>query len=123
MTPSPSSQEGAVGLKACPFCGGPASLKENVDYHTGKPNGLFWVQCDPCDCFPESCWCKPRDEAIAAWNARPTPDLGDVDELVSKLSRCRELFYEIRMDWSDPRDECREGMATLDAIMERIKSA
>jgi hypothetical protein len=36
------------------------------------------------------------------------------------LSKCSELFYEIRMDWSDPREECREGMAIARALLTDI---
>jgi Lar family restriction alleviation protein len=63
----------AVDLLPCPFCGGSASLKQDHDYNTGEPNGLWWVQCDPCDMFPDSAWGKSKEEAVAAWNRRTTP--------------------------------------------------
>src|SRR3990172_4188835 len=33
------------------------------------------------------------------------------------LEKCKELFTEIRGDWSDPRAECREGWAVIDAAL------
>jgi len=36
-----------------------------------------------------------------------------IEVLRSALTRCRELFDEIRNDWSDPRSECRAGWAVI----------
>jgi hypothetical protein len=70
-------------LLPCPFCGGPAMLKEDISYKTGKPTGLWWVQCDPCDTFPDACWHKPKDEAVAAWNTRtPAPTSGVTEAMI-----------------------------------------
>lgn len=42
----------------------------------------------------------------------------EVESLREALTKCRELFSEIRMDWSDPRAECREGWAIIDAALQ-----
>jgi hypothetical protein len=61
-------------------------------------------------------WATPLTEAekieatIGAFSAR-------VEQLEEALSKCRELFSEIRADWSDPRDEIREGWAVIDAAL------
>lgn len=64
------SSENITALLPCPFCGGEATIHENVSYETSESTGLWWVQCDPCDMFPDQAWCKPKAEAIAAWNTR-----------------------------------------------------
>jgi hypothetical protein len=46
-----------------------------------------------------------------------TCDVGD--ELIAALRQAREHFTEIRMDWSDPRDEIRAGWAVIDAALAR----
>lgn len=33
------------------------------------------------------------------------------------LGECRELFVELRGDWSDNRGPCREGLAIIDAAL------
>ena len=40
-------------------------------------------------------------------------------DLLGALQRCRALFSEIRNDWTDPRADCREGLATCDAAISR----
>lgn len=43
--------------------------------------------------------------------------LGNADTLADALKRCRELFSEIRGDWTDPREQCREGWRVIDAAL------
>jgi len=43
------------------------------------------------------------------------------DDLLEALGRCRELFSDIRGDWSDPRADCREGWAIIDAAIAKAK--
>lgn len=38
--------------------------------------------------------------------------------LASALERCRSLFREIRLDWTDPRSETREGIEIIDIALE-----
>ena len=40
-----------------------------------------------------------------------------IKELEGALEKCGELFSEIRGDWSDPRSECREGWAIINAAL------
>lgn len=54
----------AYELKPCPFCGGPASLKQ------GQP-GSWWVQCLSCMAGSSD---VGHDHAIDLWNRRIFPD-------------------------------------------------
>lgn len=47
----------------CPFCGWPAELFDSGD-------APFWVEC--LDCFAQGPPEDTSDEAVAAWNSRPT---------------------------------------------------
>jgi hypothetical protein len=70
MTPSPSSQEEARELKACPKCEG-----TNIVIDQMSPHGKRYTRyCDTCDWSTATF--ETPEEATAAWN-RPTPDLGD----------------------------------------------
>lgn len=40
-----------------------------------------------------------------------------VEQLEGALAACRELFTELRGDWSDNRGPCREGFAIIDAAL------
>lgn len=40
-----------------------------------------------------------------------------VPQMIEALMKAREMFHEIRMDWSDPRAECREGTEAIDAAL------
>lgn len=37
------------------------------------------------------------------------------------LLECRDLFSELRGDWSDNRGPCREGMMIIDKVLEGAK--
>jgi hypothetical protein len=98
MTPSPSSQEEARELKACPLCGADAELYLERDQPAS-------IMCKHGHIF-RGCYGHVGDEAkmIAAWNTRPTPDLGDVDELVERIDRLRKerrRIYEVAGDEVD----------------------
>jgi hypothetical protein len=58
------------------------------------------------------------DEAVPLSPNVPNPEASEI--MREALKRCRELFYEIRMDWSDPRSECREGVALIDEALSSI---
>lgn len=40
-------------------------------------------------------------------------------EMMAALDACEALFTEIRNDWTDPRSECREGWAVIQAVREK----
>ena len=75
MTPTPDKPAGEA-LKACPFCGGEASVD---DYSTSyRPNArpLYGVACANDDCPIEAAIVSSdRAQAVAAWNTRATLDL------------------------------------------------
>lgn len=52
-------------IKLCPFCNWPAVL-----FDTQEPP--YWVECT--DCFAQGAPEDSREEAIASWNRRPTPE-------------------------------------------------
>lgn len=83
-----SSQEEARELKACPFC---AAIPNIAFSHEAGQWDVYEIECD-CGVSVYGPCGYEGDEAKAAtirkWNRRPTPDLGDVDELVEEL---REL--------------------------------
>lgn len=69
-------------LLPCPFCGGPAELRQDVNYQTGEPlNAAWFAICSPCDLIRDQAWSVPRDTAIEQWNTRaaltPSPCPGD----------------------------------------------
>ncbi|HDZ21959.1 hypothetical protein LCGC14_0568720 [marine sediment metagenome] len=37
--------------------------------------------------------------------------------LLAALNRCSELFGAIRLDWQDPRSDCREGQEVITAAL------
>ena len=53
-------------------------------------------------------WILTRAEAMA----------GRVNRAEGALGECRELFAELRGDWSDNRGPCREGMMIIDKVLE-----
>lgn len=57
-------------LKACPFCGDKAYLREAPD-SGGKP---YWEPyCGGCFCNLDGAW-ETQERAISAWNKRPPPE-------------------------------------------------
>lgn len=54
-----------VKLKPCPFCGGEA------DYRT--MGNCVYIVCTKCGCNTQTFHYKERQEAIKAWNNRPSP--------------------------------------------------
>ncbi len=40
-----------------------------------------------------------------------------IAQMREALSQCRDLFWDIRNDWSDPRSECHEGSRIIDAAL------
>ncbi|GAO78686.1 Lar family restriction alleviation protein [Sphingopyxis sp. C-1] len=72
-------------LLPCPFCGGPAELRQDVNYQTGEPlNAAWFAICSPCDLIRDQAWSVPRDTAIEQWNTRAalTPSaLSDLQRL------------------------------------------
>lgn len=120
MTDNPTQSPAGGELKPCPFCGGEASVHQDNDYSTGKPVDRWWVQCTPCDMFPEAAWCKPIDEAIAAWNNRavlaasqPARDeVADRDSLRKQIKALKIPNYVA--DYSG--NTCSAGQGFTDAI-------
>jgi len=43
-----------------------------------------------------------------------------LDEDTSVLEQCRELFLDLRQDWSDNRGACREGIALINSVLNQI---
>lgn len=86
-------------LKACPFCGAGAELREMAPYPNQRP-GEYYATCPSCDIVPDQAWSKPRDEAIAAWNTRPLTggvteeNAPDFAEMLDVLEDCRSYLTE-----------------------------
>lgn len=48
-----------------------------------------------------------------------------LEMLLAEFEECAEQFSRIRNDWSDPRDECRAGWASIErgkALLQELKS-
>jgi hypothetical protein len=110
-------REEAMTLLPCPFCGGKAELREDLDYHTGKPNGKWWAICPPCDLIRDQGFCVSRDEAITAWNTR-TPD-PRIEVLERALAYAHGRLEQLRI-WNavpiDVRNHCIGSLNYLDAL-------
>lgn len=52
-------------LKACPFCGGEAFIREDSSHSTA-----FFVGCSDWDCFGNMMWDQTEAEARRKWNTR-----------------------------------------------------
>lgn len=39
------------------------------------------------------------------------------ERMRAALKRCSDLFSEIRGDWTDPRNQCREGWRVIDEAL------
>ncbi len=44
-------------------------------------------------------------------------------ELLEALQKCRALFSEIKGDFTDPREECREGWAIIDTAIAKATAS
>jgi Zn finger protein HypA/HybF involved in hydrogenase expression len=87
-----SSQEEARELKACPFCG-----SDEIGVH---PDERSVMLCDTCEAQgPRISFGEPLS-AEERWNTRPTPDLGDVDELVERLISCAKK-HQLTVEYGD----------------------
>lgn len=76
-------------LKACPFCGGEAELKEY--------NGLWLVVCGNLSCKSQINGFT-KTEAITAWNTRVSPTITGIQcsgcdtEIKDELDGCTRTF-------------------------------
>lgn len=52
---------------------------------------------------------------------RSAPQPEAISKAVEALEACAELFMEIRMDWTDPRSECREGMEICESALSALR--
>lgn len=54
------------GLKPCPFCGGEATVSQDVNYD------WWYVECSNDNCAVDVATkiCETKDEAISIWNRR-----------------------------------------------------
>ena len=52
-------------LKACPFCGGDASVKQ---HYIVQKKAMYKIGCDACG-FALN-WCERKSHAIKLWNRR-----------------------------------------------------
>jgi len=68
------TKAGAV-LLPCPFCGKEATLcaERSRDNNGMYPFGTSYVECSDRDCGAQLGGFNSRDDAIGAWNTRPTP--------------------------------------------------
>ena len=89
-----------VTLAPCPFCGGNATLVQDLHYGTIDPMPEGWyVQCGPCDIVPDSAWHRPKAEAIAAWNARANqPPAQDKPQFHDAFSKWKNLNHAERRE-------------------------
>lgn len=105
-------------LKACPFCGGEASLSQGQMGPTRAQ--ADYVECLDCAASGEMFFSK--DMAMRVWNAR-TPDFDTVAEILAagkleqmtiamfkpKYTRLLDFVRELTFDFPD-RDNYREVM-------------
>ncbi len=63
---------------------------------------------------------RQRGWSVRPLYAHPAPDR-DAVEALEKLEKARDLFGDIRGDFSDPRSECREGMELIAAALRTLK--
>lgn len=84
-------------LLPCPFCGSPGVIIENIGRSKGESK-KHHAGCDnpKCDMYGGLCsWHHKREDTIAAWNRRVTPELAQrVIELEAENARLRETVVE-----------------------------
>lgn len=68
-------------LRECPFCDGSGGVPMLASIRAG---GLEWWYVECGDCNAQGPELGGPDEAIAAWNTRPTPDAAEREGLASK---------------------------------------
>lgn len=76
-------------LKTCPFCGGEATLCENLDY--------AYVYCRDCGCQTDESHVSAK-EAIAAWNQRAERTCKAIPGRMkygTRVPMCSECGYSI----------------------------
>ncbi len=95
-------------LKPCPFCGSTAELK---DYGRGR----ICVQCSDADCRAHSMLSLPGEDAIKAWNTRPSnertrafeeaAEIADVGAQSARafITQCAK-WSPLQGEWSRARD-------------------
>lgn len=94
-------------LLPCPFCGSPGVIIENIGRSKGESK-KHHAGCDnpKCDMYGGLCsWHHKREDTIAAWNRRVTPELAQrVIELEAENAKLRAVaqaakrLYEICFD-------------------------
>jgi hypothetical protein len=108
---SPAAAPAAERGKAICECGHAA--EEHADYR-GKCFNQAHGNAEQCDCTVFH----------AAPPSEPAPPAPDLVTQRNRFEKCAQLFAEIRGDWTDPRDACREGrklcmeaLADIDAAL------
>jgi hypothetical protein len=92
-------------LKPCPFCGSNAGIGER-SYKTPRTSGVqhgFTANCMNPKCLAVVAGIESfdtREEAAAAWNARPTPSIDTVEKVARAICEAsgqqwREGTYEV----------------------------
>jgi len=61
-------------LAPCPFCGG-------REQHEMTYNGDYQTHYLQCRCGARLSWSKTKEDAIKAWNSRPTEPKNDIDAI------------------------------------------
>jgi Lar family restriction alleviation protein len=89
-------------VKACPFCGGEAVLKQNYWEDSGDS---YWVECPDCYVSTDSD-CR-KETVTSAWNRRTA----EPNEPLT-LERLREMdgepvYYVTTEKWESVHEDCR----------------
>jgi hypothetical protein len=83
----PAAEE--KGLLPCPFCGSAATMEEQQE-------GIAIGCSQPCLPAPLIATTRPRNEAIAAWNRRPTPAIQQAVEALSFPELLKEAQKQVK---------------------------
>lgn len=74
-------------LKPCPFCG----VTPVIEQYALEDRGPYYVECQNPECHAApDVGGLTREEAIAAWNTRPTP--ADVERLKSRITELEDAL-------------------------------
>lgn len=87
----------AYELKSCPFCGGEATLVEDI-YNDQLYN---YVICSNDDCNANTGRCDTQDEAIAKWNNRPS--LWNVGSMPPKRNYTKRFWLTVKTNDMDEK--------------------